>query len=138
MLSTGRIMGWVIVAGLTLTLLNYVVKRVNRAYILKLPRESALRTGYQRFLKVIVSGHRWFALATTAALLVHFYLQYRSWGFFRSGVLAGGLLVVQGALGAYGHYVRNKRSGPWLIAHRVGAGLLLAAVVAHVLIARLN
>lgn len=136
MYSTGTILGWTIVTGLTLTLLNYVVKRVNRIWIMKLPKDSPGRAAYQRFMRFIVGNHRWFGLATTVALLIHFYIQYQIWGFFRSGLVAGGLLITQGFLGAYGNFACKRKNGPWLVAHRIVSVLLIAAVVTHVVIAR--
>ena len=36
----GRLLGWTIVIGYTLTMLNFVLKRVNRLWIMKLPKDS--------------------------------------------------------------------------------------------------
>lgn len=132
----GRLLGWTIVIGYTLTMLNFVLKRVNRLWIMKLPKDSPLRTRFQPLLRTIVTGHRWFALTTAAALLTHFTIQVRTWGFFPSGIVAGSLLITQVSLGAYGTYIRSRKAGPWLIAHRTVSVLLLMAIIIHVLIVR--
>ena len=137
-MSTGRILGWLIVTGYLMTVLNYVVKFVNRKWIMAMPKNAPGRIRYQSFMRFIVKNHRYFAMFTTAALLTHFVIQYLSWGFYTSGLVAGGLMVLQGALGGYGTYVKNKKIGPWLYAHRTVAVLLLVGMVIHVLTAKLT
>lgn len=134
----GRILGWLIVTGYTLTMMNYVVKFFNRKVMAKLPKDAPARKRYNVFMRFIIQYHRYFAIFTTMALITHFIIQYLSWGFFTTGVLAGVLLMLQGFLGAYGMYVKNRKSGPWLYAHRTIAVLLLAAILLHVLTAVLN
>lgn len=138
MFTLGRFLGYVIALGYLLTILNYFVKRFNKAVILKRPKEDALRQGYTQFMRFIVNKHRWFAIITSVALIAHFLVQSRSWGLFPSGVVAGLLLVIQGSLGGFGTYVKKKRPGLWLVAHRTVAVLLGLAMMLHILIARFN
>ena len=137
-MSIGRVFGWLIVTGYLLTVLNYVVKFVNRKWIMAMPKDAPGRVRYQAFMRFIVKNHRYFAMFTTAALITHFILQYLSWGFYTSGLVAGSLMIVQGSLGGYGTYVKNKKSGPWLVAHRTIAVLLLLGILVHVLMAKLT
>ncbi len=137
-MSMGRVLGWLIVAGFALTLMNYVVKRVHRKWFLKMAKDAPARLRFQALLRFLVQNHRFFGMFTTAALLAHLTLQFLSWGFYWTGFLAGGLLVLQGALGGFGHYVRKKKSGPWLVAHRTVAVLLPLAMLLHILTAKLT
>lgn len=137
-MSVGRILGWLIVTGYALTVLNYFVKFVNRKWIMAMPKEAPTRIKYQSFMRIIVKNHRYFGIFTSIMLITHFILQYLSWGFYVTGLIAGSLMIVQGSLGAYGTYVKKKKSGPWLIVHRTVAVLLFIGMVIHVLTAKLT
>ncbi len=134
-MNIGKVLGWLIVAGYGLTLLNYVVKWVNRKWIMKMSKEEPIRIRYQVFMRFIIKNHRFFAMFTTIALITHFIIQYLSWGFYITGLIAGSLLILQGVLGGFGHYVKKKKSGRWLYAHRIVAVLMLVAIFVHVLTA---
>lgn len=137
-MNIGRVLGWLIVTGYTLTLMNYIAKLINRKWIMKMPKDAPARVKYQVFLRFVVKNHRFFAMFTTAVLITHFIIQYLSWGFYITGLIAGSLLILQGALGGFGHYVKKKKSGPWLYAHRTVAVLMLVAIFVHVLTAKLT
>jgi hypothetical protein len=132
----GRLLGWLIVTGYTLTICNYFVKLINRKVISGLPTESPIRTRYMAVMRVIVRYHRYFAFVTVAALLTHLVIQSLNWGIYVTGVIAGSLLILQAALGAYGAYAKNKKSGTWLVIHRAVAVLLFVAVLFHVITAK--
>lgn len=132
-MTLGRFLGWLIVAGYLLTVLNYFVKLINRKIISKKPADSRLRKNYTVLMRFIVKYHRYIALATTLILIVHFIIQYLVWGFYITGLIAAALLILQGFVGAYGTYVRKKKSGPWLYIHRTLAVLLPIAILVHIL-----
>ncbi len=129
----GRILGWLIISFLILTLFNYPVKLLNRKWIARMPRESKFRQAYQTFMRFIVRGHRYFAILTISMLLVHFYVQYTQYGLRKTGAAAGLLLALQGSLGAYGTYIRKKKLTAWFYLHRTGAVLLIIGIIIHVL-----
>lgn len=129
----GRLLGWLIVTCFTLTVLNYFVKRINRRFISKLPKDSEIRLKFSVFMRFIVKNHRYFAMMTTLALITHFVIQYLSWGFYPTGVIAGSLMIGQGAVGAFGTYAKGKKPGPWLYLHRTIAVLLTVAILLHIL-----
>lgn len=132
-MTLGRFLGWLIVTGYLLTVFNYFVKLINRKVISKKPADSPVRKNYTVFMRIIVKYHRYIALGTTIILLVHFIIQYLVWGFYITGLIAAALLILQGFIGAYGTYVRKRKSGPWLYAHRTMAILLPVAILIHIL-----
>jgi hypothetical protein len=132
-MTLGRFLGWLIVTGYLLTVLDYFVKLINRKVISKKPPDSQVRKNYMVFMRIIVKYHRYFALGTTIILLVHFIVQYLVWGFYVTGLIAASILILQGCIGAYGTIVRKKKSGPWLYAHRTLAVLLPVAILIHIL-----
>lgn len=131
MSETGSLFGWLIAVGLFLTLLNYPIKAVFKAWIAPLPKESKTKIVYSRIQKIIVTNHRFFALFTTLMLAAHVVIQliYRwlSW----TGLAAAILMVINGFLGGYGHYVKKKKRSAWFYIHRTVAVLLVIAIVIH-------
>ncbi|HBP38313.1 MAG TPA: hypothetical protein DD640_06155 [Clostridiales bacterium] len=131
MSETGSLFGWLIAIGLFLTLLNYPVKVIYRTKIAPLPRESKMKTAYGHIQRFIVTYHRFFALFTTLMLTAHIIIQlvYRwlSW----TGLAAAILMVVNGFLGGYGHFIKKKKRSAWFYIHRTVASLLIIAIVVH-------
>ncbi len=132
MSNSGSLLGWLVATGFILTILNYPVKAIYRKVISPLPAESKTRRIYMRGQRFMVLYHRFFALFTTVVLALHVLIQllYRwlSW----TGLLAALLMVANGFLGAYGHYVKKKKRSAWLVIHRLLAVLLILAIIAHV------
>lgn len=138
MLLLGKILGWMIVIGYLLAVSNYFVKYVNRKVIMGMPKDSPVRIKYLVYMRFMVSYHRFFALFTILSMITHLVVQYLYWGLYLTGVIAASLLVVQGLLGAYGHYMKKKKSGPWLYAHRAVAILLFVVVIFHIVTAKFD
>ena len=131
MSNSGSLFGWLITAGLFLTLLNYPVKPIYRRWIAPLPRQSKLKAVYGRIQKLVVARHRYFALFTTVMLFAHIVIQliYRwlSW----TGLIAAIFMTVNGFLGGYGHYIKKKQRSAWFYLHRTVAVLLVVSIVVH-------
>jgi hypothetical protein len=131
MSNSGSLFGWLITAGLFLTLLNYPVKPIYRRFIAPLRRQSKLKAVYGRIQKLVVARHRYFALFTTVMLFAHIVIQliYRwlSW----TGLIAAIFMTVNGFLGGYGHYIKKKQRSAWFYLHRTVAVLLVVSIVVH-------
>ncbi|HCW73855.1 MAG TPA: hypothetical protein DHM90_08725 [Clostridiaceae bacterium] len=136
--TVGAFFGWVIVIAYTLTILNYIMKFINRKWGKEIRKNDKLKGPFQTVMSFIVKNHRNFGYITLVGILVHFYIQFNRWGFVTSGAIAAGLMITQAGLGAYGAYINKKRKGPWLIAHRIVAVLLLFAIIYHIVYARQN
>ena len=54
---TGIVLGWIIVAGYLLTVLNYFVKLVNRKVMKDISMDSPLRKRFTGFMKLIMKSH---------------------------------------------------------------------------------
>ncbi|MHB1455210.1 MAG: hypothetical protein ACYCYM_14835 [Saccharofermentanales bacterium] len=129
---TASILGWFVVAGLLLSGANYFFKLIGSRWIGKLPKDALMRRNYQSFLRWYLRFHPLIGSLTAHVLIVHFILQYLNWGFFVSGMIAGSLLILETALGLYGNFVKHKKRGLWLYAHRTVAVLLVLSVAFHV------
>jgi len=131
--TIGAVLGWTIVIFYALTILNYILKFINRRWGKEINQNEKLKGPFRWFMSFIIKNHKLFGFITIAAILGHFYIQYNRWGFVPSGVAAAILMITQAALGAYGAFINKKRKGPWLMAHRAIAALLLLAVVFHLI-----
>ena len=136
--TIGTIFGWVIVIAYAMTVMNYVIKFINRKWGKTIRKNDKLKGPFQVVMSFIVKNHRIFGYITIIGILVHFYIQYNRWGFVTGGVIAAVLMITQAGLGAYGAYIDKKRKGPWLVAHRIIAVLLLVAIVYHIYFVNLN
>lgn len=130
----GGFFGFLIILLYGLTVLNYVVKWVNKRY------GAAMRThekGYSVFkkcMKIVIRNHKLFGLLTIVFLLTHFFIQFNQYGISMTGVVAAGVMVLQVLLGIYGSLTKNKGKG-WLLVHRSIAVILLLTILSHLILA---
>ncbi len=127
----GELLGWITGVCFIAAVLNYFVKRVNKRWIAPLPKESSVKTIYQKLMKLVVKYHRYFGLAAAAAVAAHLPVQVLGQFASVSGIAAASLLVLTAVMGAvmlYGH------KGKLIKAHRVVAFAGFAAFLAHLII----
>ena len=129
---TGIVLGWIIVTGYLSTVLNYFVKLFNRKVMKDISMDSPLRKRYTGFMKLIMKSHGYIAIYLITFLLLHLLIELVHEGFFITGLVTAGLLILQVLLGGYGAIVKNKKRGPWFYAHRTVAELMAVALVVHV------
>ena len=129
----GSLFGWLIMVGLTLTLLNYPVKAIYRKWVADLDKSSAFKKTYMKVQQVIVKYHRFYGLFATIMLISHLVIQVQYRWVSRTGLLAASLLILNVLLGIYGHYYKKKKRSAWFYVHRIVAVLALAAIILHLL-----
>ena len=95
MQGIGGLFGWLLVISLIITLANYPVKLINRMVIKRLPDKSLFRKTVGRSARVISRYHRFFALAAQVLLITHFILQITYRYLSLTGLIAGGLMILQ-------------------------------------------
>lgn len=122
----GGLFGWLLVAAIAGTILNYCVKFINK--------NTKTKSDLQKLLtKVFVKNHRYFGLATVVLLLVHTVIQFSRYGIVLTGVVTAGLLIVQVVLGIYAIAKKKQRKGAWFIVHRAIAVLMILSIAIHLL-----
>ncbi len=127
----GEYLGYTIVVLYTLTVLNYVVKRIKKHFGEQLAEHETLNKVFEALMKPIVKHHQALGIATVIALLAHFGVQFSWYGFNLTGALAGSILILQTGLGIYG--AKKERKGKtWLWLHRLIAVVLLIAIYIHI------
>ena len=132
-INVGMIFGLFVIILYVLTILNYVVKQINKAYGARMKTKERLYKTFIAFMRFIVKNHRLMGMMTVLFLLAHIYVQYTNYGYVsQTGVIAAVILVIQVGLGIYGSKSK-KKSKNWLYVHRSVAIVLPFAIAIHVL-----
>jgi len=126
----GEALGWIAAVCYFVSVANFFVKRVFRAGIAGLPKDSAFKRGYQLFMKLIVKYHRYFGMAAGVFALVHLCWQIVSVRVSYSGVLAAAIMAVTAILGIF---IAYRRKGGLTGIHRPMAMAVLAVVLFHMI-----
>ena len=129
----GVLFGVLVILLYILTILNYVVKAVNRSFGARMKTHAKAYRLFTTCMRFMVKYHRVFGASTLLFLIIHVFIQYNNYGYInQAGVVAAGVLLVQVALGIYGSKVK-RRPKSWLYIHRAVAVLLPIAIAIHVL-----
>jgi hypothetical protein len=128
----GFFLGVSIVVFYSLSVLNFIVKYINKRYRSRINSNPKLKSVFSPFMKFIVKNHKLFGLLTAVALIAHFTVQYLLFGFSMTGATAGAALILQVFLGGY-IYRKKIRKGFWFKFHRMLAFILVIAILIHIL-----
>lgn len=116
-----------------LALLNYVVKWVNRRWVMKLPKGSKFKAAYTPVMRFLVQKHRFFGLGAALTLTAHLVLQVIFRWVAVTGLIACAILVVDVMMGAWLYFKQKGKRGPLLIVHRATGVALIIAIAVHVI-----
>jgi predicted heme/steroid binding protein len=130
-INIGELLGWLLVITLTGTILNYCIKFVNKQFGKSIQKNETAKNVMKFLMKIFVKNHRFFGMGTIVLLLLHFLVQFTTYGPNLTGTLAAILLFIQAGLGMYGSIKKKPRKGLWFIAHRIIAIAIVMAVVLH-------
>ena len=130
-INIGELLGWLLVITLTATILNYCIKFVNKNFGKSIQKNETAKNVMKFLMKVFVKNHRFFGMGTILILLLHFLVQFTTYGPNLTGTLAAILLFIQAGLGMYGSIKKKPRKGIWFIAHRIIAVFIVMAVILH-------
>lgn len=132
----GKLFGALTIFFFMATILNYIVKYVNRKYGKEIAKNPEFKKIWMKFVRFFVKYHKYFGFATVASLLIHFYLQATFRWVSASGIIAAAVLGSQLLLGMYGAYIDKKRKGLWFVSHRAISIMLFITILLHVATAR--
>ena len=127
----GEFLGFLIIFFYSLTILNYIVKFVNKKFKKQINKNKTFASYYMKVMRFIVKNHRYFGFAAVIFLLFHFLIQFVTHGLSITGILAASIMVLQIGLGIYGHKVK-KKGKTWLMIHRSVAVMIFIAIVIHI------
>ena len=83
-------------------------------------------------MKIFVRNHKYFGIAAFTFLILHFILQFITYGLNITGGIAASLICLQLFLGVYAVTKKRPRKGLWFNLHRVVAVLLVLGILIHI------
>lgn len=128
----GELLGILTAVLFGIAILNFCVKFVNRKWVMKLPKESKFKKGYQSVMKILVKNHRFFGFGAAALMVGHVVIQILYQWVSVTGIITASLAVVTVALGVV-LFKAKKRTPAMLWAHRGAVIALIAAFLTHVI-----
>jgi hypothetical protein len=128
----GELFGSLTIFFFVMTMLNYVVKFMNRTLSKEIGKYPGFKKIWMKLTRVLIKYHKYFGFATVTSLLIHFALQSNFKWMSASGLVAGGILLLQLGLGMYGAFINKQRKGTWFVAHRMVSLALVVAILMHV------
>ena len=133
----GGFLGWLTIIACAGTILNYVLKVVNKKYGKNISSNPDGKKLMSILMKVFVGKHRYWGLAAVLFLLLHFLLQFTQFGLSITGVIAATALILEFVIGMYGVLLHKKRAGTWFWIHRSIAILLVFGIGIHLIFTEL-
>jgi hypothetical protein len=130
----GKLFGALTIFFFTATILNYIVKFVNRKFGKEISKYPQFKKVWMTFMRILVKYHKYFGFATVASLLMHFAIQANFRWISTSGLIAAGVMLSQLLLGMYGAYIDKKRKGLWFVTHRMVSVALVVTIFLHVVL----
>ncbi|SHJ90354.1 hypothetical protein SAMN02745248_01256 [Hathewaya proteolytica DSM 3090] len=130
-----ELLGWIIAIGYGIAFANFLLKYINRKYIVKVPKSYKKYVDYYRIvMRYVIRYHKLAGYAAAIALITHFFIMYNIEGLSITGLAAAIIMLVIIALGAYGAFINKNFKGSWLKIHRNLSFLLLISIASHLLI----
>ena len=131
MYQLGNLLGLLTAVVFGGAIMNFVIKFVNRKWVMKLPKESKFKQGYASVMKFLVKNHRFFGLGAAALMVAHVVLQILFKWVSVTGIVTAGLAVVTVVLGII-MFKAKKRTPAMLWAHRGAVIALILSFIVHV------
>ena len=131
MREIGELLGVLTAVLFGLAIMNYVIKFVNRKWVMKLPKENKFKQLYMSIMKLLIKYHRFFGFGAAILMVTHVVVQILFMWVSITGLITAGLAVVTVVLGVI-LFKAKKRNPKMLIAHRSAVVALIVAFLVHV------
>lgn len=133
LLEIGKFFGTVTLILFIVAVFNYVMKYVNKSYGQKIKKANPnVHSLFMKLMKYVVKYHKIVGIGAFVALIIHFIILTKYFGFVLTGTVAAVLMVIQIALGIYGALSSKKRDALWFKIHRIVTVIVIVAVIIHV------
>jgi hypothetical protein len=129
----GELFGWLLIGAYAGTLLNFILKVVNKRYGKVIKKNLSADKVLKFLMMLFVKNHKYFGIATLILLLSHFAIQYSRFGFNITGLIAATLMATQVGLGIYASVTKQPRKGIWFVMHRSIALFIFVGIAIHLL-----
>jgi hypothetical protein len=128
----GEFFGVLIIIFYALTVLNYVIKFLNKKYKLTSSKNEKVAKLFKFLLKFIVRYHHIYGFIAIGMVLIHFLIQAITIEISITGIIAAAVMLLQILLGLYGRKLKPKKK-TWLYIHRSIAVMLVIAIIIHII-----
>ena len=132
MREIGELLGILTALLFGLAILNFVVKFVNRKWVMKLPKENKFKQNYMSAMKFLVKNHRFFGFGAAIMMVAHVVVQIIFAWVSVTGIVTAALAVVTVIIGVI-MFQKKKANKTLLWIHRSAAITLIAAFLVHVI-----
>ena len=132
----GGLFGWLITISFAGTILNYILKRINKRWGRKINANPSAARLMKILMTVFVRQHKYWGFAAVIALILHFLIQFSRFGINLTGALAAVLMLCQLFLGFFLTAARKgkKKIRVSIVIHRMIAILLILGIALHLLL----
>ena len=132
MIELGEFLGILTAITFGAAIMNYIVKFVNRKWIMKLPKENVWKQRYMSLMKFLVKNHRFFGFGAAALMVAHIVIQILFAWVSITGLITAALAVVTVILGVI-MFQKKKSNKTLLWAHRSAVIALILSFLVHVI-----
>ncbi|MDD4311286.1 MAG: hypothetical protein PHW41_02250 [Eubacteriales bacterium] len=132
MREVGELLGILTAILFGLAIMNFVIKFVNRKWVMKLPKENKFKQSYPALMKFLIKNHRFFGFGAAILMVTHIVVQVLFAWVSITGIITASLAVVTVVLGVI-MFQAKKRNPAMLWAHRGAVIALIAAFLVHVI-----
>ncbi len=132
MREVGELLGVLTAILFGLAIMNFVIKFVNRKWIMKLPKENVWKQRYLSLMKFLIKNHRFFGFGAAILMVAHVVVQIIFAWVSVTGIITAALAVVTVILGVI-MFQKKKSNKTLLWAHRGAVIALIVAFLVHVI-----
>lgn len=126
----GEVLGWAAAICYFVSVANFFVKRIFKAWIAKLPKDNTIRKVCQLFVKLFVKDHRYFGMGAGFFAVLHLCWQIIDVRISFSGILAAVLMTITSIMGVF---IAYRKKGSITKVHRPMAIAILAVILFHMI-----
>lgn len=129
----GGLFGWMLIAAFAGTILNYILKFVNKNFGKSINASVYGKKIMKLLMMIFVRNHKYFGFITIVFLLVHFIIQFSKYGINVTGLIAAVMMIFEVMLGLYANVKKKPRKGVWFFVHRMISVLLILGIALHLI-----
>lgn len=126
--------GWITAISFGIAVANFFLKRINKHFISKLPKEQEKWIKlYRTIMKSFIKYHKIAGMIAVISVLTHFGIAFYSGYTSITGFVSAVLMITMVLLGSYGAFIKKKSTGTWILVHRIVAFFMIISISAHIL-----
>ena len=129
----GKFLGWVTVVCFGLSVLNYVVKKLNFVLRKKLDKEAPVLVMYTKLMKLIIRYHLYFGIGAGVFALLHLCLQLSAGRISLTGLIAVTLMILTVVCGILLKKTGAAARKKVLYVHRSLVVMVILVVIVHLI-----